>query len=198
MGREVDKCVRPKEPRASALDVRRDFVAFERNAFAACQGSARAAERHTDECRCRRTLMRWLETGGPVPPRLAARLSTCESCWRWATRIVRVQNALALLATEAVPQGLLGRANDKALRMLVRQLREGVTAEKLRSAKPDASLWTKLEGPLTRQASAVAAAMLIFALRAGVNEGLDKVQDWAEPLAQAHYERHIDDQGLLL
>jgi len=31
------------EPHASALDVRRDFVAFERNAFVACQGSACAA-----------------------------------------------------------------------------------------------------------------------------------------------------------
>jgi len=27
-----------KEPRALALDMRRDFVAFEHNAFAACQG----------------------------------------------------------------------------------------------------------------------------------------------------------------
>jgi len=32
-----------KEPHALALDMRRDFVAFERNAFVACQGLACAA-----------------------------------------------------------------------------------------------------------------------------------------------------------
>ena len=141
-------------------------------------------------------LMRWLENGGPVPLRLVSRLSKCEACWQWASRVARVQNALALLATEAAPVGLLGRANDKALRMLARQLREGTKAERLRRAKPNAPLWTRLEGPLTRQASAVAAAMIILALRAGINEGIDQVHDWAEPLAQTHYERHIDDQGL--
>jgi len=160
--------------------------------------SGGTSHKHEGACRCRRALMRWLERGGPVPPRLAARLSRCESCWQWASRVARVQNALALLATEAAPVGLLGRANDKALRMLVRQLREGTKAEQLRTAKPNSSLWTRLEGPVSRQASAAAAAMIILALRAGINEGIDQVHDWAEPLAQAHYERHIDDQGLLL
>jgi len=32
-----------KEPHALALDMRRDFVAFERNAFVACQGLKHAA-----------------------------------------------------------------------------------------------------------------------------------------------------------
>lgn len=160
--------------------------------------SGETSHKHTGECRCRRALMRWLETGGPIPPRLATRLSKCDACWQWASRMVRVQNALALLATEAAPVGLLGRANNKALRMLVRQLREGAKAERLRTAKPNSSLWTRLEGPLTRQASAAAAAMIVLALRAGINEGIDQVHDWAEPLAQTHYERHIDDQGLLL
>jgi len=196
MARAVHKCAKPKEPRASARAASQQKESgLHANDICSSGGTS---HKHVGDCRCRRALMRWLEKGGPVPPRLAAHLSRCEPCWQWASRMARVQNALTMLATESAPVGLLGRANNKALRMLARQLREGKKAERLRTAKPDAPLWTRLEGPLTRQASAAAAAMIILALRAGINEGIDQVHDWAQPLAQTHFERHIDDQGLLL
>jgi hypothetical protein len=149
-------------------------------------------------CRNRRAmLMRWIDSGGPLSDRLARHLTGCPSCLEWADRIVGVQGALAMLSSDAAPVGIHGRANDKALRMLVRGLRDGKQAAKLRSAKPTAGLWTKLEGPASRATSAAAAAMILLALRAGIEGGLQQTRDWAQPLADIHYQRHIDDQGML-
>lgn len=148
-------------------------------------------------CDGSRTMMRWLEMGGAVPAGLAAHLSRCESCWSWASRIARVESALSLLAGHAMPAGVVGRANDRALGMLVRQLREGVQADDLRTAEAHVGPWVALEGKLARPASVAAAAMLILALRTGVNAGVHQVRDLTEPLAQAHLERHILDEDLL-
>jgi anti-sigma factor RsiW len=115
----------------------------------------------------------------------------------WASRIVRVHGALALLTTEAAPIGILGRANEKALRMLARTLRESETAVRLRSARPSAGLWAQIEGPVSRAAAAAAAAMIILSLRAGVANGIKQTCDLAQPLADLHYQRHIDDPKLL-
>ncbi len=148
-------------------------------------------------CASRRALLRWIDKGGPIPARLAEHAGTCPKCHKWALRIVRVQGALTLLAMDAPPSGIVGRANEKALRMLARDLREGRAASKLRQAKARPPLWFRFEGPLARAAGAAIAAMIILSLRAGVTTGIDRTRDLAQPLADAHYHRHIDDCGML-
>ncbi len=159
---------------------------------------ARRSSRGADRgCESRRALVRWIDKGGPLPPGLADHAAACAKCHRWAARIARADSALMMLSTEAAPVGLLGRANEKGLRMLARKLREDQQAARLRRAKPPVSLWARLEGPLGRTAAAAAAAMIILSLRAGVATGMKQTRDLAQPLADAHYHRHIDDQNML-
>ncbi|MBN1492056.1 MAG: hypothetical protein JXA69_19235 [Phycisphaerae bacterium] len=96
-----------------------------------------------------------------------------------------------------MPANLVGRANDKALRMVARQLREGAQAEALRRAKPRPSLWSQIEGPASRATAAAAAAAILLALQPSVTMGIEKTRDQVQPLAQIHHERHIADDGLL-
>ncbi len=144
-----------------------------------------------------RALMRWIDQRGPMPRRLAKHVMTCPKCSAWASGVARVQGALTLLGTQAVPTGLLGRANDKALRMLNRQVREDEQAADLRQPKPAAKIWPRLSGSMNRGAAAAAAAMVVLGLRAGVASGMEQTRDLAQPLADAHYQRHIDDEGML-
>jgi len=148
-------------------------------------------------CRDRRVLLRWIAKGGRLPSGLVSHIRGCSSCHAWAMRIVRIEGALTMLATEAVPPDLLGRANDHALRMLARRLRESKDAGRLRRARPQGALWPRMEQSLGRGSSAAAAALIVLALRAGVADGMKQVRDLAQPLADAHYQRHIDDSGML-
>lgn len=148
-------------------------------------------------CRDRRALRRWVENGGRLPSGLASHIRRCSRCHAWAMRIVGIEGALTMLATEAVPPGLLGRANDHALRMLARRLRESQNAERLRKARPQGALWPRMEETLGRGSSAAAAALIVLVLRAGVADGMKQVRDLAQPLADAHYHRHVDDSGML-
>jgi len=91
----------------------------------------------------------------------------------------------------------LGRANAKALRMVARKLRESDAAAQLRRATARLPLWFRLEGPPARSSGAAVAAMIILALRASVTSSVEQTRDFAQPLADAHYHRHIDDQGML-
>jgi len=157
----------------------------------------RYSRRSARGCPSRRALLRWIDRGGPLPVRLARHAVACAECYRWASRIVRVQGALTLLAMDALPAGLVGRANEKTLRMVARRLRESDAATRLRRATARLPLWFRLEGPLARSSGAAVAAMIILALRASVTSGVEQTRDFAQPLADAHYQRHIDDQGML-
>lgn len=148
-------------------------------------------------CRDRRALVRWIEKGGRFPSGLVSHIRGCSSCHAWAMRIVRVDGAITMLATETLPPGLLGRANDHALRMLARRLRESQEADRLRQARPQGALWPRMEQSLGRAGSAAAAALIVLALRAGVADGMEQAFDLAQPLADTHYQRHIDDSGML-
>jgi hypothetical protein len=144
-------------------------------------------------CPSCRALIRWIDTGGKMSNQLLRHLATCQECFEWASRISRVHAALTMLTTSAPPTGIIGRANEKALRMLARKLRDNEQARTLRHAKPPAALWPKMEGPLSRTAASAAAACIILSLRAGVANGVEQARDLAQPLADTHYERHIDD-----
>lgn len=144
-----------------------------------------------------RVLARWIDKGGPMPIRLARHVTACPACAAWAARVARVQGALTLLATGAAPVGILGRANDKALRMLTRRTRQDDQARELRGAKPPAKFWPTIEGPTSRAAATAAAAMVILSLNAAVADGMEQTRDMAQALADCHYERHIDDGDLL-
>lgn len=149
------------------------------------------------ECPSCRALIRWLDTGGAMPNRAIRHLARCQTCFEWATKVARVHTALMMLATGTPPQGIIGRANGKALRMLARKLREGEQGQQLRHARPAAAIWPKLEGPLSRTAASAAAAMIVLSLRAAIANGVEQTRDLAQPLADVHYQRHIDDGGLL-
>lgn len=156
---------------------------------------ARRTQGGTDgRCRTRRALlMRWIDKGGPVPERLLEHAATCPKCRARIQRISRVSAGFTLLATQAAPIGLIGRANERALGMLARTLRATPKADQLRKAKPSVGIWPKIEGPLARTAGAAAAAMILLSLRTGINGSIERTTDLIQPLADLHYERHIDD-----
>jgi hypothetical protein len=141
-------------------------------------------------------LKHWLDDGGDMPIRLARHVLCCTKCHTWAKRVARVQWALAMLTSQAAPVGIIGRANEKALRMLARKLRDEAEVLKLSEAKPDPGVWPKLEGPLSRTAASAAAAMIILTLRAGVASGVEQTCQIVRPLADCHVERHIYDERL--
>ena len=150
------------------------------------------------DCRSRRAvLMRWIDSGGPLPARLAEHTTTCGACRGRVSRIARVHAGLTMLLTQTAPVDILARANEKAMRMLARQLRESRRALRLRRAKPPVGLWPKIEGPLARATGAAAAAMIILSLRAGVEGSVRQTYDLLQPLSELHYQRHIDDQEML-
>ncbi|MBN1346246.1 MAG: hypothetical protein JXQ73_26390 [Phycisphaerae bacterium] len=148
-------------------------------------------------CPSRRALMRWTDRGGSLPAQLSEHVTSCPRCAKWVSRIARVQAALTLLTTDAAPQGILARANQKALRMLARSLREDEQALRLSQAQPNAGLWPLLEGPLHRTVAGAAAAVILLSLQTSVASGMERTRDLAQPLADAHFQRHIDDQGML-
>ena len=151
-------------------------------------------------CRARRALIRWIDEGGcgQPPMRLAAHLERCPRCLAWASRIARLQTAMALLLGDPPPLDLVGQANEKALRMLARRLRAGEQAVALRTARPRIRLRQWIGRPLSCTAPAAAAAVVILTLRASVADSVQRARDLAEPQAQCHLHRHIDDSGLLL
>ncbi len=157
----------------------------------------RTSNHELPHCSGRRLLKHWLDEGGDMPVRLARHVLGCPTCHAWAKRVARVQWALALLTAQAAPAGIIGRANEKALRMLGRKLREEARILKLDEAKPDPGLWPKIEGPVNRATASAAAAMIILSLRAGVASGVEHTCEMAQPLADCHVERHIYDESLL-
>ncbi len=148
-------------------------------------------------CRCRRALIQWIDGSGAPPADLARHVHECPTCHKWAQRVARLHGAMTMLTTQTIPIGMTGRANEKALRMIARRLRETPKAVKLRQAKPSPKLWTKIEAPASRAASAAAAAMILLSLRTGVAEGVERTRQFAEPLADTHFERHIADPKVL-
>ena len=155
------------------------------------------SERGGQTCRGCRALIRWIDRGGPLPARLARHVSTCPRCLAWATRVIRVQSALTLLETSSPPAGLLGRANEKALRMLARQEREGPRADRLRRAQPPGKITHWLGESLSRMGAVAAAAAIVLSLRAGLTKDLATAHQIAEALGDSHYQRHIDDSRML-
>ncbi len=148
-------------------------------------------------CRGCRALLRWIDGGGPLPDRLMKHLRVCPRCLEWATRVIRVQGALTMLETSAPPPGLLGRANEKALRMLVRSQRDSPQAEHLRRARPPTNVAQWLGESLSRMTAVAAAAAMILSLRAGLMNDLAQAHRLAEALGASHYQRHIDDARML-
>lgn len=156
-----------------------------------------SSDQPSPKCPSCRALIRWIDVGGAISNRLIRHLSTCPTCFEWASKVGRVNAALIMLATGTPPAGIIGRANEKALRMLARKLREGRDAEELRNARPAAAIWPRIEGPLSRTAASAAAAMIVLSLRAGVASGMEQTRDLAQPLGDIHYQRHIDDEGMM-
>jgi hypothetical protein len=132
-----------------------------------------------------------------MPNRLIEHIAECRRCRDWATRIARIESALALIGTSAPPQGIHGRANGKALRMLARKLRETQSARKLGAAAPAASRWAVIQSIMARSTATAAAATLVLWLQTALPQGMAETRDLARPLGDAHYARHIDDSNML-
>lgn len=159
------------------------------------RGQSRAGNDRS--CTGGRALRRWIDKGGAMPASLRRHIERCTRCGGRVRRLAEAFSAIELLSSQGVPVDLVGLANERALRMLVRSLREGTQADQARSARAMPSRWVRVEGHLARVSSAAAAAAIVLAVQAGVNAGVRQTRDLATPLADAHYQRHIDNGNLL-
>jgi hypothetical protein len=148
-------------------------------------------------CRARQVLLRRIEQGKPLPISVIRHLDRCPTCRDWAQRVLRVEEALRAITNLAPPKGLTGRANEKALRVLVGRIREAARRSNLHKAEPPTTWWSLIDGPLERMTATATAAMIVIAVQSGIEFGQEKTQDLATPLMQTHIARHIDpDFGL--
>jgi hypothetical protein len=137
-------------------------------------------------------LLKWSGKGGPLPRRMTEHIRLCPGCDEQVRRVSEVHAGLTLLRNQPAPHGLYGRANGRAMRMLMRVARASAAASQLLKMKPDLSPWQRARIHIARISLGAVAALLVLVTRAGVNTGVQETRDLGERLAAAHWDRHID------
>ncbi len=141
--------------------------------------------------RFRRTLNRLMDSAqrrfGPEAPWVRRHAAHCPKCRQRLAALGRVDIALSIIKSQPHQLDLLMRANNAAIHMLSRQLREAPEAGSLKEAKPEPSLmeqWAGRQNAITNVAACLAVLMLT---KAGIFTSLDKARTRGEAAMKQYY-----------
>ena len=145
-------------------------------------------------CRKRRQLVTgWLETFKErLRLGLEDHIASCPRCQGRLVRVQRTENALKLLVTQPLTPGLLQKANQSALKVLRKDLREASCAETLRSAcvRPD---WTsRHHRVLETLFSAAACLAVLVLLKTGIFTRMRTIEHDGRCIMRNYYAQNLD------
>lgn len=100
-----------------------------------------------------------------------------------------------MLRTQSHREDLLGRANDRVLRMLRRDTRAGAQADALRRARLLPSWRARLNGWVQGLGQAAACLLVVVGLRLGVFDSLMRVEQQGQDTLRGYYARNLGDEA---
>ena len=120
-------------------------------------------------------------------PWVQRHIALCPRCQRRFAHMGRVHLALALVKSQSMDPGLLGRANTKAIRVLQHGIREVPKAHALRVVTPEPSVLDRIRqmrGSLTQMAACLA---IVILGKIGVSSSIQNAQTHGQQAMHQYY-----------
>lgn len=136
------------------------------------------------------------DAGGQMAGWLGRHVAGCPKCQRRMQGLAKVDLAFSLLKAQPHPLDLVMRANNKAVAMLKRPVRQTTQAQAIRYMLPKPTLSQKLRKYCQPVASAAACLLAVVLLRAGLNSSIDRFRQDSEQAFRQYYARHLDQETL--
>ena len=155
-------------------------------------------KRVAEKNKCRSIRSRMLEAAEDFVSLDAAwvqnHVAGCARCRRRLAGLGKVLTALTLMKSNCHDRDLLGRANEQAVGVLRRDLRETTQAQRLRASQMRLGLYGRLSR-FSRSAIGAAACLAILLLaRFGVFSSMRKAQDQGHKMLHDHYAMYLDEE----
>ncbi|KPK76099.1 MAG: hypothetical protein AMJ79_08245 [Phycisphaerae bacterium SM23_30] len=125
---------------------------------------------------------------------MQAHIINCPRCRQRLSGFNRVALGLSLMKSQAHNRDLLKRANQQAINVLQKSLRQLPQAEKLRRKQPKPQLCKRLGKYSPSLSNAAACLMLLLLIRIGVFSGMEKCQTAGEKAVRQHYVLHLGEE----
>ena len=145
----------------------------------AAPGAYRRFCRHLREAAYRRF--------GPGAPWVQRHVAHCPRCQHRLAALGKVDIALSVLKSQSHRLDLLVRANDAAIHMLSRRLRETADADRLKIVDAGLSPAERLAGPQNALVNVAACLAVLVLTKAGICTSLDKAHSRGEAAMRQYY-----------
>ena len=144
-------------------------------------GETTCSQEHTQASGwCRRTLNRVADSAyrrfGPGAPWVQRHAAACPRCRQRLAALGKVDLALSVIKSQPHRLDLLMRANNAAIHMLSRQLREAPETGDLKEARPEPSLVQRWAGCQSAVINVAACLAVLLLTKAGIFTSLDKAR----------------------
>ena len=124
--------------------------------------------------------------------RLEDHVMNCPRCQGRLVKVQRVETAIRTLLTQPLAPNLLQKANQRALNMLRRDVRETEPAEKLRKAEVRTD-WTMRHRKLLDSVFNTAACLAVLVmLKTGIFSSMKDFKSDSQSIVQNYYAKHLD------
>jgi anti-sigma factor RsiW len=130
---------------------------------------------------------------GPGAPWAQRHIANCPRCQRRLAALGKVDIALSVIKSQPHRLDLLMRANDAAIHMLSRRLRETAEADRLKQAQPEPSLAERLAGPQNALVNLAACLAVLALARTGIFTSLDKAHTRGRAAMKQYYTNHAGE-----
>ena len=124
---------------------------------------------------------------GPDAPWAQRHIAHCPRCQARMAALGRVDLALSLLKSQPHRLDLLRRANDAAIHMLSRRLRDTPEADRLKQAQPELSLAERWAGPQNALVNMAACLAVLALAKAGIFASLDQAHTRGRAAMKQYY-----------
>lgn len=128
--------------------------------------------------------------------RLSDHVAECPRCRERLAMIHRIELGLMLMKTQPLEDGLLSRANNRALEVLKHSLRYAPKSELLRNATSDISRLEKMRPGFERILNTAACLFVLVMIKTGTSNSLLGYRVQGKAVIHNYYARNLDSQTL--